>query len=421
MNGDRARSTPPFPTPHPLPPTPFLLLALLCLAFPAHAQEGCSVSKDLVVRALELVSAQPSKDDLVNGILLLKQAAAACDENGDAWYYRSLFERQLGQGNPAYSLANARERNSPALREGDDPFRLSTPARDERGVQLPPHDSSPPAAPALPRDPHSPNVTQKWALVVGIAKFHDTRLNLHYTRKDAEAMADLLKDPVCGRFAPDHVRLIADEQATTVNLRAGLNWLARMAGEGDLAVIYIATHGTAREQDVAGANYIVTYDSDVESLDGLYSTAVPMVEISNDVRTRVRALKVAVFLDTCHSAGAIAQTVTVPSSISPQMLARIREGTGRDIIAASQVDESSYEQDRYGHGLFTYYLLQGLRQQKDLPLEKVYAWVKDQVSQDAGRNHWKQHPVFSSSDNASEIVIGAAPLNPTAQLISPAR
>jgi len=104
-----------------------------------------------------------------------------------------------------------------------------------------------------------------------------------------------------------------------VNLRAGLNWLARMAGEGDLAVIYIATHGTAREQDVAGANYVVTYDSDVESLDGLYSTAIPMVEISNDVRTRVRALKVAVFLDTCHSAGAIAQTVTLPSSISPQI------------------------------------------------------------------------------------------------------
>ncbi|HUK16986.1 MAG TPA: hypothetical protein VLW65_11265 [Bryobacteraceae bacterium] len=104
-----------------------------------------------------------------------------------------------------------------------------------------------------------------------------------------------------------------------MNLRAGLNWLARMAGEGDLAVIYIATHGTAREQDVAGANYVVTYDSDVESLDGLYSTAIPMVEISNDVRTRVRALKVAVFLDTCHSAGAIAQTVTLPSSISPQI------------------------------------------------------------------------------------------------------
>ena len=43
-------------------------------------------------------------------------------------------------------------------------------------------------------------------------KISHTLLNLRYIRKDAEAMADLLKDPVCGRFAPDHVRLIADEQ-----------------------------------------------------------------------------------------------------------------------------------------------------------------------------------------------------------------
>ncbi|HKE21514.1 MAG TPA: hypothetical protein VKB88_03930 [Bryobacteraceae bacterium] len=80
------------------------------------------------------------------------------------------------------------------------------------------------------------------------------------------------------------------------------------------------------------------------------------------------------FLDTCHSAGAISQTVTVPSSISRQTLDRIFEGTGRAIIAASQVDESSYEQVRYGHGLFTYYLLQGLPDQKDAPIDKLYEW-----------------------------------------------
>ena len=47
---------------------------------PLAAQEGCAVSKDLVVRALELVSATPSHDDLSNGILLLKQAEEACDK-----------------------------------------------------------------------------------------------------------------------------------------------------------------------------------------------------------------------------------------------------------------------------------------------------------------------------------------------------
>ena len=109
--------------------------SLVALAVPGFAQQGCAVSKDLVVRALELASAHPKRDDLANGIIFLKQAEEACDENGDAWYYRAVFERQLGQGNPQYSMGKARERGSKALRDAEDPFRLATP---ERGVAIAP-------------------------------------------------------------------------------------------------------------------------------------------------------------------------------------------------------------------------------------------------------------------------------------------
>jgi hypothetical protein len=49
--------------------------------------------------------------------------------------------------------------------------------------------------------------------------------------------------------------------------------------------------------------------------------------------TRIKALKVAVILDTCHSQGALAQTVTIPQSLSSQTLDHIKEGTGRVILA----------------------------------------------------------------------------------------
>ncbi len=374
-----------------------VLLAAASAISPLAAQESCGVSKDLVVRALELVSATPSRDDLSNGILLLKQAEEACDENGDAWYYRSVFERKLGQGNPQYSLGKARERNSAAMRNADDPFHLATPAT--RGVQMAPQSAQ----------TRKPGVAQKWALVVGIASFRDPRLNLKFTDKDATSMAALLKDPALGHFDPTHVKLIEDAEATTVNVRAGLNWLAREANENDLAVIYIATHGTARDQDTAGANYMVTFDTDVKSEDGLYSTAIPLVEVSNVVRTRLKALKAVVILDTCHSQGAVSKTVTVPASVSPQMADRIREGTGRVILGASQVEESSYESPKYGHGLFTYYLLEGLRTQKDAPLDKVFDYVKSRVAQDAAANGWKQHPFFSASEGAIPVILGITP------------
>jgi len=387
---------------------------MLVLAAAGHAQQGCAVSKDLVVRALELVSASPSRDDLSNGLLLLKQAEEACDENGDAWYYRSLFERKLGQGNPQYSLGKARERNAPALGSAEDPFTLATPAR---GVAVVAHDNPVPGSPARPtRDPRQPAVSHKWALVAGVGQFHNPHLNLKYTRNDAQAVADFLRDPALGRFRADHVRLIADAEATAVNIRAGLNWLVRNATEDDLAVIYIATHGTAREQDAAGASYVVAYDTDVDSLDGLYSTAIPMVEITTVVRTRIKALKVAVILDTCHSQGALAQTVTIPQSVSAQTLDHIKEGTGRVILAASRTEESSYELAKYSHGLFTYYLLEGLKEQKDAPLDKIYQWVAAQVAREADANGWKQHPVFGASDEASPIVLGIAPMDATGWL-----
>jgi uncharacterized caspase-like protein len=283
---------------------------------------------------------------------------------------------------------------------------VATPAR---GVLVLPADNpNAPAAPRSTRDNRKPDVSHKWALVIGIANFQDHRLNLQYTRKDADAVSALLKDPVYGKFAADHVKLIEDEQATTVNVRAGLNWLARQASEDDLALIYIASHGTARDQDEAGASYVVTFDTDVQSRDGLYSTAIPLVEISNVVRTRVKALKAVVILDTCHSQGAVSQTVTVPATMPPQMLDHIREGTGRVIMGASQAEESSFESPKYGHGLFTYYLLQGLRAQKDAPMEKIYDYVKERVTQDAASNGWKQHPFLSLSDGQSPVVLGIA-------------
>ncbi|MGP8247584.1 MAG: caspase domain-containing protein [Bryobacteraceae bacterium] len=385
-----------------------LWVALLVLAGAGHAQQGCAVSKDLVVRALELVSASPARDELSNGLMLLKQAEESCDENGDAWYYRALFERKLGQGAPQYSLGKARERNAPALRDAEDPFTLATPAR---GVAVVAHDSPAPGTGSRPtRDIHDPAVSHKWALVVGVGQFHNPRLNLKYTRNDAQSVAELLRDPTYGRFRADHVRLIADAEATAVNIRAGLNWLVRNSTEDDLAVVYIATHGTAREQDAAGASYVVACDTDVDSLDGLYSTAIPMVEITTVVRTRIKALKVAVILDTCHSQGALAQTVTIPQSVSSQTVNHIREGTGRVILAASRTEESSYESAKYSHGLFTYYLLSALKQQKEAPLDKIYQWVAAQVAREAEANGWKQHPVFGASDEASPIVLGISPL-----------
>jgi hypothetical protein len=43
------------------------------------------------------------------------------------------------------------------------------------------------------------------------------------------------------------------------------------------------------------------------------------------------------------------------------------------------------------------------------------------VAREAAANGWKQHPVFSASDEVSPVVIGIAPLDAAAWLRQPVR
>jgi uncharacterized caspase-like protein len=138
-------------------------------------------------------------------------------------------------------------------------------------------------------------------------------------------------------------------------------------------VIYVATHGTPRTTDTAGgANYLITYDTEVYSggkldEDALYATAYPMVELADAVSTRMKALRTAVFLDTCYSGGAAGNNESQSSAPlantapSGAMLTHMSDGTGRIVMAASEVNEESLESSQLHHGYFTYYLLQVLK------------------------------------------------------------
>jgi hypothetical protein len=370
----------------------YLLVVAHVLAPLSRAQDLCGASKDLVVRALERIAPANTPGDLEDALQLLKHASEQCPELGDAWYYRSLFERKLGRATQAdYALRKAKFVGSEALDQGADPFTPSTQP--------------------VPGERFSPAVREKWAVVIGISRFRDRRLKfLPYTTKDAQDFAEVLTDGRYGRFKADHVHVLTDENATTVRIKTELNWLARTAAPEDLAVIYLSTHGSKREKDIAGVNYVLTHDTDVSSADTLYATAYPMVEVADIVRTRMKARKAAVFLDICHSEGAMAASgaAGLAAAASSATLDRIRQGVGRVIMSSSRVDEVSWESDRLKNGFFTYYLIEALKQGGGgTPLTKLYDYVRSQVSaQVMAERKVSQVPVLSASDYGAEVVLG---------------
>jgi uncharacterized caspase-like protein len=392
---------------------PVLLALPLCVLPRAFSQNlKCGAGQDLIVQALERITPQSPDTDFVDALQLLKHAVSSCPELGDAWYYRSLVEQRLGHAPLAkYAMDKAHFYGSDALDQNLNPLILSTPA--SRGFSL---EAATPAAPPAPPIKPGP-VQQKWALVIGIGDFTDAQIpKLNFTTSDADAFAAALKDPNIGQFPADNVQELTNENATTKNIKEKLNWIARQAQPNDLVVIYVATHGTPRTIDSAGgANYLVTYDTEVYKggnfdEDAMYATAYPMVELANAVATRMKSLRTAVFLDTCYSGGSIAGAgpaqKIVTEAPSKEMLSHMTDGTGRIVMAASQVDQESLESPDLHHGYFTYYLLQALKNSKGAtPLSQVFASVEEQVSKSVAAKGAHQNPVMNRSSADADFAL----------------
>jgi hypothetical protein len=399
-----------------------MLAATMLCGTQAVAQDSrCGAGRDLVVQALERISPQSDHGAFEDVLQLLKHAVSECGELGDAWYYRSLLEQRLGHDSLAhYAMDKARFVGSEALQQELNPLILSTPSARGFTVEA----NAPQAAQPTPSKPGP--VRQKWALVIGISRFVDGRIpRLKYTTADANAFAAELKDPAIGRFPGANVHVLTDEQATTRNIKEGLNWIARRARPNDLVVIYLATHGTPRTLDSAGgANYLVTYDTEIYNSgsfdeDAMYATAYPMVELADSVATRMKALRTAVILDTCYSGGSLKVQTGSPDAPLPdkppsqEMLARMSQGTGRIVMTASQADEESLESGEFQHGYFTYYLLEALKSGKgNTPLSQIYASVAQHVAQRVSAGGMHQHPVMSRSSEDADFALGVPATEP---------
>jgi Caspase domain len=373
----------------------FLLLGPSSSSLPA--QERCSTAQDYLVAGRERCHPSASRDDVEGALRYLKSANQLCFNLGDAWYYRYLCEKRLGnQRSAENALDKAKRFGSEALVRGDDPFTLST---------------APGTVPAgSGKTNASTRVREKWALVVGISKFRDSRINLTFPAKDARDFATLLTDRNYGRFKPEHVHLLTDDRATTVQIRSEFEWLRKSANEDDLVVIYFSGHGSPGEVDPEGISYVITYDTEATE-DGLYATSLPMVDIVNAVQNRIKARRAAVFLDTCYSGAALkgARALVVEKrGVSNTTLERFHEGVGRVVISASQANERSWESGQLKNGYFTYYLIQGLRKNNGMtPIEQVFVYIRDEVSKRVREDlRQPQTPAMKRSEQSGEICIG---------------
>lgn len=261
----------------------------------------------------------------------------------------------------------------------------------------------PPAAPSIRPPPRN-----LWAVVVGVGRYEDPAIpRLRYTVPDAEAISQTLVN-VAG-LKHEHVMLLTDKterKPTLRNIRWALGtFLSRSASKDDTVLIFFAGHG-APEIDPRGierdgfAKYLIPSDADA---DDLYSSALPMDELET-IFSRIEAERIVAFLDTCYSGAAGGRTFgsrkTRAGQVDDEFIERLARSKGRAIITASRSTEVSLELPELGHGVFTHYLIEGLRGAGDgnkdgiVTLQELYEYVEAQVSRRSRAAGGNQHPMM---------------------------
>jgi len=229
---------------------------------------------------------------------------------------------------------------------------------------------------------------QRWAIVIGVSHYQNSQINLQYADRDAESMRDFLEDPKGGAVPPTNVFYAVNEQATAGNIRSALFEFLDKPGPDDLVIVYFAGHG-ANDPESPDNYYLLGYDADPQNLG---ATAVRMRELQESFGNYLKA-NLVTLVDACHSGG-IGKSL---QNMTNARWANAGFGSHRAIITASDVSEFSREDASWGggHGVFTFYVLQGLKGAADadhdhqVSVGELFDYVSRHV---ADETHGAQNP-----------------------------
>lgn len=214
-----------------------------------------------------------------------------------------------------------------------------------------------------------------YAVVVGVSLYKNPKLpTLMFSDKDAKDFAEFLS---CQKelFRRIHVRLLINEQATRSAIEKELYYGLRKAGKDDTVIVFLSGIGSD-DPHSPGEFFFLSYDADPEYL------AASSVQMSRQwFLDKLDSQKVLLLSDSSQSGGFSGSGNKSITSGPQRFMKRFQESQGCVFMSSSRPDERSYELVRMRNGLFTYYLLEGLKGKADrngdriIGLQELYDYV----------------------------------------------
>jgi hypothetical protein len=224
-----------------------------------------------------------------------------------------------------------------------------------------------------------------YAIVIGIEQYRQKLPKADYAVNDAKLVGEYLSR-VMG-YPEENIVTITNEHATKSDFEKYFEqWLVNHIEKDSTLFIYYSGHGAPNPK--TGDAYLVPYDGDPAFI---AQTGYPLKKLYG-VLGKLPAKEIVVALDSCFSGGGGRSVIARgmrPLVIDLQGSASISRNMA--VLSASSGEQTSSTYDEKGHGLFTYFLLKGiksgnvLKPDGSIRVKNLYDYLKPQVERIARR------------------------------------
>ena len=235
------------------------------------------------------------------------------------------------------------------------------------------------------------DLAKLWLVLVGVNRYQDENLpSLQYSALDCQGLGEALKEATQS-FRAREVIIHNDftaRQPTLTTFRQSLGQVVANARSEDTILLYFSGHGVLEPQ--TQQVFLCLADTVKEQLS---STGLAIAELLGFL-SDCRATQQLVWLDACHSGGMTLRgslSKCKPQSLvnpTPELVKVLRkkaaQSQGFYALLSCDHTQQSWEFPELGHGVFTYYLMRGLRgeaadAQGTIEADALYQYVYHQT------------------------------------------
>lgn len=215
--------------------------------------------------------------------------------------------------------------------------------------------------------PGGPSSNTTHALVIGISKYQNIP-SLTYADADAFNFYQFLISSAGGNIDSNNIKLLLNQNATSANIFAALDWLLEVSKEGENVLIYFSGHGDLETKTIMQNGFLLASDAPKSCY--MAGGTIGLFYLQTYLNTLIERNKAKVILisDACKSgklAGGIEGATNTGMALQQQWSNVVK-------ILSSQAGELSQEGKKWGNGagVFSYYLLNGLKGLADMNRDK---------------------------------------------------